>query len=197
MSQNASTKCRLPYDLPKYLSNSSWFNKLQLHSLTSYPGQTTSLLQAIGSHPIALVLSDSETPESFSHNFPLTHSSSPPAHFHMPAGAAEDSLAGEALVNQRLTFHSGLALSGTRQFAQLRAKQLINSATALLGSSLNPVIFHCCGRKCLAQERISNIYKSKQSSKQQHYRSSVPTTCSQDFYSTALSKGGYQNLLIK
>lgn len=41
------------------------------------------------------------------------------------------SLAGEALVNQRLAFHSGLALSGARQFAQLRAEQLIT--TALLG----------------------------------------------------------------
>lgn len=59
----------------------------------------------------------------------------------MPAGAAEEiALAGEPLVNQRRTFHSGLALSGERQFAQLRAKQLIT--TALLGSSLNPGTFY-------------------------------------------------------
>lgn len=45
-------------------------------------------------------------------------------------------------MNQRLTFHSGLALSEARQFAQLKAKQLINKTTALLGSSLNPVTFY-------------------------------------------------------
>jgi len=51
-------------------------------------------------------------------------------------------LAGEALVNQRLAFYSGLALSEARQFAQLRAKQLINSTTTLLGASLNPITFY-------------------------------------------------------
>lgn len=68
----------------------------------------------------------------------------------MPAGAAEEiSLAGEALVNQRLAFHSGLALSGAKQFAQLRAKQMITAA--LLGSSLNPGTFPAAAGKNAAQ----------------------------------------------
>lgn len=50
-------------------------------------------------------------------------------------------------MNQRLTFLSGLALSEARQFAQLKAKQLINTTTALLGSSLNPVTFYAAAGK--------------------------------------------------
>lgn len=110
------------------------------------PGQNSSVLQTAGTHPTALLSPLGKSTGRFLPHFPWSHSSDPPVHFHTPAGAAEEiSLAGRALVNQRLAFHSGLALSGARQFAQLRAKQLIT--TALLGSSWNPGTFHAAAGK--------------------------------------------------
>lgn len=148
MSQNASKNagcCTVFLNISaSWVDRTSW----EMCTSTCCPGQNSSVLQTAGSHPTALLSSVGKTTERFLPCFPWTHSSDPPVHFHTPAGAAEEiSLAGEALVNQRLTFHSGLALSGARQFPQLRAKQLINSTTALLGSSLNPGTFHAAEGK--------------------------------------------------